>query len=271
MTYHGDVKEASLTVRKVSAGVAGFLQELELRQPVVVTRALMQEVIAAAGSPMDPGAATERLVREGWLLPLRTRDAWEFAPASRAGRISSGDRWLELRALLVHQPDAPVGVAFASAVWEFGFSMHPPSRSTLAHARGWRPPVALDDVTTVTYSWRLPTANIDGLPVWQPATIVVAAADMPRWQLDWGNADTWLPETMRAAARQDIMIETESRALATRVRLGYFAEWSGRHDVAREVRSQLPEKLPVTYLGPRQPRGRWVSEWRLYDALLPDR
>jgi hypothetical protein len=149
--------------------------------------------------------------------------------------------------------------------------MHPPARPTLAHEPGWRPPVALGDATTVTYSWRLPVADRTGLPVWQPATTVVALAEMPRWQLDWANADTWLPETMRAAARQDIMMEADGRPTATQVRLAYLAEWSGRHDVVEELRPNLPESLPVTYLGPRHSRGRWIPEWRIYDALLPER
>lgn len=52
----------------------------------VVTGGLLAEVIAVAGSPLTTTAAAERLMREGWLSPLRTRDAWEFVPASRAGR-----------------------------------------------------------------------------------------------------------------------------------------------------------------------------------------
>jgi hypothetical protein len=131
--------------------------------------------------------------------------------------------------------------------------------------------VALNDATLVSYSWRLQAANRDGVPVWQPATIVVAVAGMPRWQLDWSNADTWLPETMRAAARQDIMIEANGRPAAALVRLAYLAEWSGRHDVVDELKPTLPAPLPVTYLGPRHPRGRWVPDWQLYDALLPER
>jgi len=258
-----------MTARKVPASIAGVLQELELEQPIIVTGELLTAAIAAAGSHLEPAQAAERLVRDGWLLPLRTRDAWEFVPASRAASISSGDPWLELRALLQHRPEAPVAVAFASAIWEHGFSMHPPSRETLAHRPGWRTPDSLDDVTAVTYDWRLPTAGGNGLPLWQPATLVVAIAELPRWQLDWANADTWLPETMRGSARQDIVTEAVGRPVAALARLGYFAQWSGRLDVADDIEALLPDSLPVTYLGSRQPRGRWVPQWRLYDALLP--
>lgn len=260
-----------MRTRRAPSSLAGLLQELELRQPKVVTGRLLTEVIAAAGSHLTNTAAVERLVREGWLAPLRTRDAWEFVPASRAGRHPSGDPWIELRALLARKPDAPVAVAFASAVWEWGFSSHQPSRQTFAHQHGWRPPRSLSDARSVSYDWRLQVGHKDGLPVWQPATIVVAAANRPECQDNWGNADDWLPETLRATTPADVVAEAIGCGTATLTRLGYFAEWSGRHDIVEALRPLLPEQLPVTFLGPRQPRGRWVKHWKLYDSLLPSR
>lgn len=260
-----------MRTRRASSSVAGLLQELELRQPKVVTGSLLTEVIAAAGSSLTNAAAVERLVREGWLAPLRTRDAWEFVPAARAGPHPSGDPWIELRALLARKPNAPVAIAFASAVWAWGFSSHPPDRLTVAHQPGWRPPRSLSDARSVSYDWRLPLGYKDGLPVWQPATIVVAAANRPECQDNWGNADDWLPETMRATTPTDVVAEATGRGTATLARLGYFAEWSGRHDIAEALSPLLPEQLPVTFLGPRRPRGGWVKRWRLYDSLLPSR
>lgn len=251
--------------------MAGLLQELELRQPKVVTGTLLTEVIAAAGSHLTNRAAVDRLVREGWLFPLRTRDAWEFVPASRAGRYPSGDPWIELRAVLARKPDAPVAVAFGSAVWELGFSSHQPTRRTFAHRHGWRPPRSLGDARSVSYQWRLPAVAKDGLPVWQPATIVVAAANRPECQDNWGNADDWLPEALRATTVADVVAEVGGRGTATLTRLGYLAERSGRHDIVEALSPLLPEHLPVTFLGPREPRGRWIKRWKLYDSLLPTR
>ena len=242
-----------------------------MRQPRVVTGRLLTNAITAAGSQLTMTAAADRLVREGWLLPLRTRDAWEFVPASRAGRYGSGDPWLELRALLALKPNVPVAVAFASAVWELGFSSHQPTRHTLAHRHGWRPPRSLSDAANVSYDWRLPTGQKDGLPVWHPATIAVAAANRPSSQSNWGNADDWLPETLRATTPSDVVAEARSRGNATIARLSYLAEWSGRNDIVDAVRPLLPEELPVTFLGPRKPRGRWIKRWKLYDSLLPSR
>lgn len=271
MTYTPDVERALMTVRRVTSSLAGLLQELELRQPKVVTGRLLTEVISAAGSHLTKTAAAERLVREGWLFPLRSRDAWEFVPAARAGRVPSGDPWIELRALLAREPHAPVAVAFASAIWALGYTSHQPSRQTFAHGCGWRPPRSLGDARSVSYDWRLPTTRKDGLPVWQPATVVVAAANRPACQDDWANADDWLPETLRATTPADVVAEVRGRGTATVVRLSYFAEWSGRHDIVEALSPLLPTRLAVTFLGPREPRGRWLDRWKLYDSLLPTR
>lgn len=244
---------------------------LELRRPAVVTRALLAEVLSDVGSSLAPEAAAERLVREGWLFPLRTRDAWEFVPAARAGRYPSGDPWIELRAVLAHRPETPVAVAFESAVWELGYGLHQPETPVLAHRGGWRPPRSLDDMRTATYEWRLPVRQKDGLPVWQPATLVVAAAHRADAQGDWSNADHWLPEIMQATTPDDVLAEAEGRGTATLARLGLLAEWSGRDDVADRIEEFLPRRLPVSFLGPRRPGGRWVNRWRVNDALLPRR
>lgn len=260
-----------MTKRPVPSSLAPIVEGLELRQPSVVTERLLADLTHEAGSRLPSRVVAERLVRLGWLLPLRTRGAWEFAPAARAGRFPSGDSLIELRALLALRPDAPVAVAFDSAVWTLGFSRHQPAVPVFAHRPGWRPPRSLDHLRAVTFDWRLPASSKEGLAVWGPATIVVAAAHRPEAQGDWSNADDWLPETMRATAVEGVLREAEGRGVATLARVGYLAEWSGRHDVADAVERLLPRPLPVSYLGPRQPRGRWVKRWRLYDALLPDR
>lgn len=256
-----------MQTRPVSARLAPILEELELRQPVVVTRSLLTEILAQTQVPLRTEAAAERLVRLGWLLPLRTRGAWEFAPAARAGRYPAGDPWIELRALLAHNPNAPVAVAFESAVWELGHSSHQPDRPVLAHRRDWRPPSSLG-VRAVTFDWRVPVKTVRGLPVWTEATILVAAAERPAAQGNWGNADDWLAGTFRAATAEDLLREAEGRRASTLARLGYLAEWAGRDDMAEEIETLLPAQLPVTFLGPRDRRAQWSRRWHVYDSLL---
>ena len=209
--------------RPVPASLATVVEELELRQPSVVTRPLLTEILAQTQVSLPPAATAERLVRLGWLLPLRTRGAWEFAPAARAGRYRAGDAWIELRALLAHDPGAPVAVAFESAVWELGHSTHQPDRPVLAHRRGWRPPRSLG-TRAVTFDWRIPAKTVRGLPVWTQATILVAAAERPAAQGNWGNADDWLADTFRSATAEDLLQEAEGRRTSTLARLGYLAQ-----------------------------------------------
>lgn len=256
--------------RSLPRSLARVVEELELRQPAVVTRSLLGEISAAVDLQMPEHTVAERLVRYGWLLPLRHRDAWEFAPAARAGRYPAGDPWIELRALLEHEPDAPVAVAFESAVWELGHSTHQPTRPVLAHRRGWRPSRSLG-ARTVTFDWLVPTRSVKGLPVWDEPTIVVAAAERPAAQGNWANADDWLPETFRALTPGEVLTEATDRNVSTLARLGYLAEWSGRDDVADAIEAVLPNRLPVAFLGPRDRRDRWSRRWHVYDSLLPTR
>ncbi len=254
--------------RSVPTRLASVVEALELRQPSVVTRATLSEILREADATLTSETVAERLVRLGWLLPLRTRDAWEFAPGARAGSFSGGDPWIELRALLTHDPAAPVAVAFDSAVWELGHATHQPTRPVLAHRRGWRLPPSLD-ARGVTFDWRLPTRQLRGLPVWTEATIVVAAAERPGAQGNWANADDWLPETFRAADLGAVITEARGRSISTLARLGYLAEWARRDDVADAIEAELPSRLPVTFLGPRERRQQWRGRWHVYDALLP--
>lgn len=269
-TYYCDVIRAQRKTRPLPKSLAPVVEELELRQPTVVTRSLLGEIAASSDLRLTEDTMAERLVRYGWLLPLRQRDAWEFAPAARAGRYPAGDPWIELRALLEHKPDAPVAVAFESAVWELGHATHQPTQPVLAHRRGWRPPQSLG-VRTATFDWYLPTRLLKGLPVWGEATIVTAAAERPGVQGNWANADDWLPETFRVLTPNDVLTETANRNVSTLARLGYLAEWSGRDDVADEIEVLLPSRLPVTFLGPRDRRDRWSRRWRVYDSILPTR
>ncbi|MEX0832422.1 MAG: type IV toxin-antitoxin system AbiEi family antitoxin [Actinomycetota bacterium] len=259
-----------MKTRSLPSSLAPVVEELELRQPPVVTRKLLGEIASRTEVRLSAETLADRLVRLGWLLPLRKRDAWEFAPAARAGRYPSGDPWIELRALLEHEPHAQVAVAFESAVWELGHSSHQPTQPVLAHRHGWRPPRALG-AREVTFDWVLPTRSVRGLPVWTEATIVVAAAHRPAAQGNWGNADDWLPNAFRAAESDDVITEAADRSVSTRARLGYLAEWAACEDLADEIEALLPARLPVTFLGPRDQRDRWSRRWRVYDALLPAR
>lgn len=258
-----------MTTRPIPSRLAAIVAGLELRQPTVVTRKLIDEIQLEVGSGLKPQVVIEGLVRNGWLLPLRTRGAWEFAPAAHAGRYGSADQWIEVRALLEQEPNAPVAVAFESAIWEYGHTSRQPTIPVLAHRSEWRSRPSLN-VRNVSYDWKLPVRIFRGLPVWHPATVVVGVADRPAAQHDWANADEWLPEMFRTVSVSDILDEAAERENATLARLGYLSEWGGRVDIAEAIEESLLKKpLGVTYFGPRNERSRWVKRWRLYDANLP--
>jgi len=264
-------RDVVTTARRVSGSIAGVVEELELRRPTLVTAEMLAEVLAAAASPLSVAGAAERLVRSGWLLPLRTRGTWEFVPAARAGRYGSDDDWIELRAVLARRPDAPVAVAFESAVWVYGFADHRPSHAVYVHRPGWRPPRSCDELRAVTFDWSLPTRILDKLPVLDPASVLVALAERPEVCRDWANADTWLGALVDAADPAAVLDEARARTPATLARLGHLADWVGHGELAERVRVLLPERLGVTYLGPRGPGARFSARWRLYDAALPHR
>lgn len=255
--------------RSIPASVAAVLEGLELEQPEVVTTDVLQELLSRADSHLAPDELADRLVRQGWLLPLRRRDSWEFAPASRAGRMRGGDPWIEVRSLLRHQADAPIAVAGESALWERGHSTVPPATPLMAHRPGWRPSPVLG-VRTLSFNWVLPADELRGLPVWRDATTLVAAAHRPSAQRNWSQADDWLRRSFENVSVNEVLKECEGRATSTLARLGYLAEWSGRDDVADAIFVDLPSELPVTFLGSRHARAKhWNKHWRVYDALLP--
>ncbi len=258
------------TTRPLPTSLAGIVAELELRQPKVVTRELLQDLAQEVASKIPPAALAERLVRAGWLLPLRIQNAWEFAPGAHAGRYGWNDPWIELRALLLHQPTAPVAVAFESSIWELGHTTHQPTKPVLAHRPKWHAPRVLG-ARSISYDWRLPTVMVRGLPVWQEATVLVAAANRPAAQGDWGNADDWLLETFQSVTPEDVVKEMTGRGNSTLARLGYMAEWAGSNDIADLIDDLLPEDREVSYFGPRKLKGRWINRWRIYDAVLSPR
>lgn len=265
-----DVLHSSATTRSLPSSLVPIVAALELRQPKVVTSGLLAEIARESVSNLAPSGIAERLVRRGWLLPLRVRDAWEFVPGAHAGRFGWGDPWIELRAVLAHDPDAPVAVAFESAIWELGYTTHQPTKPVLAHRHGWQAPPGVS-ARSVTYEWRLHPAKVKDLPVWLAATAVVAPADRPVAQGDWHNADDRLPETFRATTLDDVLTEVEGHGKASVARLGYLAEWSHRFDIADALDELLAGSRPVVYLGPRETKGRWANRWHLYDSLLPER
>src|ERR1700680_956577 len=100
------------SARPTPPRLAAVVQYLELFQPGILTLQEIQHYLRELGMDDDPAKIARDLQRHGWLLPLRTRGRWEFAPAARAGALPSGDPLVELRATLQRR-DLPAAVAYA--------------------------------------------------------------------------------------------------------------------------------------------------------------
>lgn len=257
-----------MTTRSVPSSVAPILEELELEQPKLVTADLLSELRLRRGVGVDVDELVERLRRHGWLLDLKTRGVWEFAPAARAGALGSGDPLIELRATLRRRPDFPVSVAAESAAWLHGLSGRAPGRHVIAVAPRIEPPPALRGFRIVRYSVRLGPASIDDLPVWRIESLLVAMATRPTVYRDWPNVGDWLTEAVERVRRPELQRELEGRKRAAWARLAYLVSWGGREDLSRELVGDAPPGTGPFYLGPRARRGRFDARYGVIDSYL---
>ncbi len=255
--------------RSVPATLAPVVEELELRQPKVVTREMLRSILSRRGVALSAREAAHRLQRHGWLLSLRTRGAWEFAPASRAGPIGSGDRFIELRATLVRRPRLQVAVAYESAVWLHGLARRVPAKDVLAVPRGVKSPQALEGYR-ITRNWgRLSTVLIDNLPAWRIETLLVLIAAHPTSYRGWPTINDWLDEAVRRADEALILEELDGCPGATWARVGYVLETAGRREIADRIHGLRGSRgAGPFYLGPRKSPGIYNGRWNIRDSLL---
>ena len=153
--------------RPIPPRLAAVVEYLELFQPGILTLSDIENYLRELGMDDDPATIARDLQRHGWLLPLRTRGRWEFAPGARAGALSSGDLLIELRATLQRR-DLPVALAYDSAAWLQGLSARQPQKQVLAtYPKQRKLPPALSDFR-ITRIWGvLEPEWKDNLPVWR--------------------------------------------------------------------------------------------------------
>jgi predicted transcriptional regulator of viral defense system len=241
---------------------------LELENPQIVTRQLLVRAVNQAGVELPVDVVAERLQRHGWLLPLRTRGAWEFAPGSRAGAFDSGDPFIELRATLARRPDFPASVAYESAVWLHNLSDRSPDRHVLSIRKSESVPHSLRDFRVTRIQPVLDRVEIRGLPVWSLESIVVLIGARPTSFGDWPNLDSWFGSAARRGDDETIVSELAHRSRAAWMRTGYLLERSGNDRLADRIRDAAPAGSGPFYLGARDRPGRYSSKWQVMDSLL---
>ncbi|MGI8939949.1 MAG: type IV toxin-antitoxin system AbiEi family antitoxin [Iamia sp.] len=246
-----------------------MLEALELDQPRVVTEADLARLASARGVAIGGRQLAYELRRRGWLVGLRTKGAWEFAPAARAGRYSSGDRHIELRAARAVDRGFPGALAMESAAVALGLAGRVPDRDVLWVPPGLRVPKSFGD-------WRVVhlavgddgIESVDSLPTWRVETLLTGMARRPDGFHDWPNVAEWLD---RAVSGVDA--ETVGRALtgaprAAWQRAAYLLAMGGDGPAGVALFEQAPSGRGPAYLGPRQRKGQFDKRFEIVDSVL---
>lgn len=256
------------TVRTIAPAVAAVLEQLELDQPLLVNREDLDAARQATASLTTTRYLIDELTAKGWLLPLRTRGYWEFAPAARAGAIDAGDPHIELRATLLKRPDLPVVLAAESAAWLHSLSARAPNRHVIAAPPGLRLPPALGDYRVIRYEAKLDPEVNNGLPLWRVATLLVAMSHRPASYRDWPNITEWLSQAASTATESDLRSELTNEPRSTWMRLAYLLDRGGQADLAHRLAADAPAGRGPYYLGSRDRRGRHAGRYDVIDSVL---
>jgi len=264
LTFEGSERQPA---RTIPPRLGSVVENLELFQPKFVTLDELGSYLSELGMQDDPAAVARDLQRLGWLLPLRTKGRWEFAPGARAGALSSGDPFIELRATLQRR-DLPVALAYDSAAWLQGLSTRQPVKHVLAtHPSQRKLPPALSDFRVTRLWGALEPEQKDHLPVSRVPTLLAMMAIEPHYYRDWPNVMEWLEEAFKRADAVDLEQEIKDAPHTARVRLAYLADRANFKHLAQDLmRNARPKGL--TYLGRGRTRGRFVREYNLVDSLL---
>jgi predicted transcriptional regulator of viral defense system len=246
--------------------MARIVAELELRQPTLVTVEELTELAHKAGLRTPAKVLAARLRATGWLLPTSQRGVYEFAPGSHAGPYGHGDPFIDLRATL-RAGQQPITVALQSALWLHGLAERVPDRHEAAIATGATvSPAIRERMRVVRFAHRLQPADLEQLPVHQPATILVHLATKPGDVRGWHSFAEALPELVSRSSVDDLDRELEERPSTVRPRLAYLL--SG---VAPQTADQIQPFQPrnVTWFGTSRTTRRFDKRFNIADALLP--
>lgn len=253
--------------RPIPPRLSPVVEQLELFQPKILTLDQLSGYLTELGIHEDPAEVAHDLQKLGWLLSLRTRGRWEFAPGSRAGALPSGDPFVELRATLQRR-DLPVALAYESAAWLQGLSSRQPHRHVLAAEPSLKKvPSALSEFRVTRIWGTLEPDRKDKLPVWRVSTLLAKMATEPAGFRDWPNVMEWLRQAFQRADPFEFEQELSTAPDTARVRLAYLADRADFTQLAGELmRSAHPHG--VTYLGRDRTRSRFIRDYNLVDSLL---
>ena len=244
-----------MTIRDAPRTLAALLQVLELEQPRVVSLRDLKQWGQDAGVSWPAEVMARRLRERGWLLDLKTRGVWEFAPAARAGAYGSGDPLIELRATLHKDPTAPFSVGAESAAYLLGYAGRRPAVEVIAAPPTVRVPPALRDYRLARWSAYEAPQSRDGLPVWSASTLLAFMAARPAAYHDWPNVGEWLGAAAADASEDSLKSELAERPRSAWARAAYLLARGGRRDAAEALIVAAPPGRGPYYLGDRSRPG----------------
>lgn len=250
----------------MTPSLSRLLELLELEQPHVVTREALKAWALEAGIHWPTDVVLQRLRERGWLLDLKTRGVWEFAPAARAGAYGAGDPLVELRATLARRPAAPFAVAAESAAYLLGYASRRPAREVVSAPVDASVPPALRSYRVVRWTVETPLVAREGLPVWSPSTLVAFMAAKPSLYRDWPNAGEWLGMAVATVDMGALRGELKGRSRPAWARAAYLLDLGGRADLAAQVLEHAPSGRGPYYLGPRDRAGRHSRAFDVVDS-----
>jgi len=259
---------AAETSRSVPRSVAPVLEALELEQPALVTLSMIEDIVAETESPTSAVNAARMLRERGWLLPLRTSGAWEFAPGARAGAWGGGDPFIELRARLATRP-IDVAVAAESAAWLHGLSTRSPDRHVIALEPGVSVPRSLSDFRIVRWRAVDEVVNNDGVPVWSVATLLAFMGVRPDQYRDWPNVSEWLAAAVSQVSVEALRAELANQPRSGWARVSYLLFRGGDEDSANELMSFAPPGGGPFHLGPRDMPSKYYGDFEVIDHVFP--
>lgn len=265
MAPPSDTGETTDLARTISPKLSALVQELELERPRLVTLQALDEMVQTRAIATPTRIVAHRLRELGWLLDTAIQGVWEFAPAERAGAISSGDAFLTLRAALARE-NLPVAVALGSALWLYDLADRFPRPHELAAPHGapvWQ--ALRQQYRVVRYDPALEVRMVDELPVHHPVSVLVHLAERPTDVMSWAAVLDALPGLLTACPPEDIERELAGRRHATRVRFAYLL-----HPLAPDLVERLGiEPGGKVWFGPRAKLRRHDAQWNVADTVLP--
>ena len=254
--------------RSVPRSVAPVLEALELEQPTLVTLSLLDELIADTDSSVSADYAARILRERGWLLPLRSPGAWEFAPGARAGAFGGGDPFIELRARLATLP-LEVAIAAESAAWLQGLSTRSPEPHVIGAPPGSRVPKSLDQFRVVRWSCAGPHDEHKGLPVWPISTLLAFMGSRPDRYRDWPNVSEWIAAAAVRTSVEALRNELAEQPRSAWARTSYLLSVGEQDGMGESLLSGAPPGGGPFHLGPRDMKSKFSSRFEVIDHVFP--